>query len=71
MATSKRSTTPVEETLDTTPDVVDFVETTPTEETSLDVVIENTSAIATVTDGNTSVSNYDETGALTTRSWHK
>lgn len=71
MATSKKTAATAEETIDTTPDVVDFVEETPTEEPTLDVVIENTSAIATVVEGDVSVSNYDETGALTTRSWHK
>lgn len=70
MATSKRSTTPVEETIDTTEEV-QFVDGATTDET---IVIENTTATATVTDSDTSVTTdnlLDETGALTTRAWHK
>jgi hypothetical protein len=73
MATSKKAVVPVEETVDTTPEVMDFVEGTSTEEAQLDIVIENTSATTTITDGNTSVTTsslLDETGALTTRGWY-
>lgn len=73
MATSKKTVVPAEETVDTTPEVVDFVEETPTEEAQLDIVIENTSATTTITDGNTAVTKLsllDDTGALTTRAWH-
>ena len=79
MATSKKTTAPVEETVDTTEEVqftegITTDEILPTEDPQLDVVIENTTATTTITDGNTAVTKLsllDETGALTTRSWHQ
>ena len=54
MATSKKAVVTTEETVDTTPEVMDFVDQTP----ELDVVIENTSAIATIVEP-TNVSIFD------------
>ena len=70
MATSKKAVVTTEETVDTTPEVMDFVDQTP----ELDVVIESKSASTTITNDDISVTTnslLDETGALTTRAWHQ
>jgi hypothetical protein len=69
MATSKKAVS-LEETVDTTPEVMDFVDQTP----ELDFVIKSKSASTTITNDDISVTTnslLDETGALTTRAWHK